>query len=95
MSNVRRTTATVFALVLGMLGLTGPAAFAAVEPQEAAVSGTTAVFIPVQGPQTSGAFDGWQLLLAGAAAAAVAVILTVLVQHLVATHHSRTAFAGA
>lgn len=94
MTHIRRTTATVAALVLALIGLSAPAAFAAVEPQDPASSGTAAVFIPVAETGSSGSFEGWQVLLTGVSAALVAVVLTAVVMRLAAIHHSRSALAG-
>jgi len=97
MKHIHRTYVTLFALVTGLVGLTvgSSAAYAMTDPQGPGSQGPAGYAPTVSSDTASSASDVWQMILAGAAAAATAVLLTLLVQHIVATHHSRASIAKA
>jgi len=100
MNRISRTLATLFALVLGLVGLTatGSAAFAVEEPPGPTDPGTVAIipsYVPASAGESSTGLDTWQMLVAAVVVAALAAAVTVLAQRLASVHHSHTRLAGA
>ena len=99
MNRIRRTTTTVIAFTLSLVGLavTGPAAFAQVPAPEPAGTSTGELVVVTTsgGSHGLGVLPGWGVALAAIGIALVAACMTLLAQRIAAGQRSSASVANA